>query len=313
MYIHAVYTKKRTQKRMELLIDKKYLVRLERYTKFGYRGHYDIWGCRYVFKLPPNAGLPDGYTVYIDAHKVEWERDEISRVRPLSAKPLYTEELENGKTYRLDRESDAVYVAKMTESREEGKRYKQYKYTAEELYGLYQNVDLKTAKFAVAKIDIYLEGQECNRHKVLYGNRIERTDYYVGKVQGSWFYCSELDTKRRIGSRGVTILGNIKAEDEASAWQLIRKTQKEIKHCKETFYDVFAAKSDVDKALWAVWYFCERREVRTENSEVLAHVRNVQSAAKSAMEFIDKRLSEEDNKILNIQKELEVELKNYFI
>lgn len=298
---------------MELLIDKKYLVRLDCFTRFGYGGVFNPYAVRYVFRLPERAGVPDGYTIYIDAdyHRssdVIWENNDIYTKHPIG-----TKELEHDKTYRLDRKSDAVYVAKMTENREEGKRYKQYKYTAEELYALYQNVDLKSAALAVAKIDIYIEGQEGNRHKALYGNRIERTDYYIGKVQGSWFYCSELDTKRRIGSHGVTILGNIKSEDEASARQLIRKTQEEIKYCKETFTDVFDAKHAVNDALWAVWYFCDKKEVHTENSKVLEYVRNVQSAAKSTMEFIDKRLSEEDTEIFKIQTELEDELKSYFI
>ena len=297
---------------MELLIDKKYLVRLERYTKFGYGGSYDPFAVRYVFSLSKNAGLPDGYTVYIDAQRVKWEQDEKGQT-PFNAKPLYTKELENDRTYRLDRDNNVEYVAKMTENREEGKRYKQFKFTSEELYALYQNVDLASADLAVAKIDIYLDGREGNQHKVLYGNRIERTDYYVGKVQGSWFYCSELDTKRRIGSHGVKILGNIKTEDEATAWQLIRKTQKKIEHCKETFSEVFDAKHNIDKALWDVWYFCEKRKVHTENSKVLEYVRNVQSAAKSAMEFIDKRLSEEDTEILKIQTELEEQLKEIYV
>ena len=298
---------------MELLIDKKYLIRLEKYTKFGYRGSYDPWACRYVFKLPPNAGLPDGYTVYIEAHRVEWERDEKSRVRPWSSKPLYTDELENNRTYRLDRESDAVYVATMTENREEGKRYKQYKYTAEELYALYQNVDLKTAELAVAKIDIYIEGQEGNRHKALHGNRIERTDYYVGKVQGCWFYCSELDTKRRIGSHGVTILGNIKAENEAAAWQLIRQTQKKIKQCKESCTCIHIARSSIDKAWREVNYYCDEKNTNApKDEEVLNAIRAVRSDAEKAIQLIDKKLSEEDAEILEIQTELEEQLKKLY-
>lgn len=300
---------------MELLIDKKYLIRLERYTKFGKRGYHEPWACRYVFKLPPNAGLPDGYTVYIDAYGVEWARDPISRVRLSPAKPLYTDELENGKTYRLrNRESDAVYVAKMTENREEGKRYKQYKYTAEELYGLYQNVDLATAELAVAKIDIYLEGKEGNRHKVIYGNRIDRTDYYVGKVQGCWFYCSKLDTKRRIASHGVTILGNIKAEDEATAWQLIRRTQKEIKQCKENYSCIHVSRSSVDKAWWEVNYYCdENNRNASKDNDVLNAIRAVRSSAEKAKQLIDKKLSEEDTEILKIQTELEAQLKKLYI
>lgn len=298
---------------MELLIDKKFLVRLEKYTKFGYRGSHDPFAARYVFALPKNAGLPDGYTVYIDAHKVEWERDAKSGVRPWSAKPLYTDELENDKTYRLDRESDAVYIAKMTENREEGKRYKQYKYTAEELYALYQNVDLKTAELAVAKIDIYLEGQEGNRHKALYGNRIERTDYYVGKVQGSWFYCSELDTKRRIGSHGVTIFGKIKPEDEATVWQLIRETQKKIKQCKENYTYIYISRNSVDKAWRAVNYYCDEKNTNApKDEEVLNAIRIVRSDAEKAMQLIDKKLSEEDAEILKIQTELEEQLQKLY-
>lgn len=297
---------------MELLIDKKYLIRLEKYTKFGYRGSYDPFAARYVFALPKNAGLPDGYTVYIDAHKVEWERD-AKGVRPWSAKPLYTDELENDKTYRLDRESDAVYVAKMTENREEGKRYKQFKYTAEELYALYQNVNLKTAELAVAKIDIYLEGQEGNRHKALYGNRIERTDYYVGKVQGSWFYCSELDTKRRISSHGVTILGNIRAEDEAAVWQLIRETQKKIKQCKENYTYIYISRDSVDKAWRAVNYYCDENNINApKDDEVLNSIRIVRSDAEKAMQLIDKKLSEEDAEISKIQSELEERLQKLY-
>ncbi len=298
---------------MELLIDKKYLIRLEKYTKFGYRGSYDPFAARYVFALPKNAGLPEGYTVYIDAYGVEWEHDPISRVRPFSAKPLYTNELENDKTYRLDRDSDAVYVAKMTENREEGKRYKQFKYTAEELYALYQNVDLKAAALAVAKIDIYIEGQEGNRHKALYGNRIERTDYYVGKVQGSWFYCSELDTKRRIGSHGVTVLGNIKAENEAAAWQLIRDTQKKIKQCKENYTYIHISRSSVDKAWGAANYYCNKKNINApKDEEVLNAIRTVRSDAEKAMQLIDKKLSEEDAEISKIQSELEERLQKLY-
>lgn len=297
---------------MELLINKKYLVRLERYTKFGSGGYYDPFAVRYVFALPKSAGLPDGYTVYIDARRVKWEHDERG-LRPFDAKPLYTLELVNGKTYRLtDRPEDAVYVAKMTENREEGKRYKQYKYSDEQLYALYQNVDLATAQLAVAKIDIYLEGQEGNRHKMLYGNRIARTDYYIGKVQGCWFYCSDLDTKRRIGSRGVTVLGNIKADDEASAWELIKQSRKDSKYCKATFSDIFDAKNSVNHALDAVRYFCDR-EISPENTETLEQVRNIQRAAKSAMQFIEKKLSEKEAALAKINAELEEELKKLFI
>ena len=207
---------------MDLLIDKDYLIRLERFTKFGYGGVgatlYDPFAVRYVFALPQNAGLPDGYTVSINAFRIVWERDKNGNI-PNDAKPLGTQELENGTTYRLKRPDDAVYVATMTENREEGKKYKRYKFTAEELYALYQNVDLKTAQLAVAQIDFF------DKKEFL------RTEFHVGKVQGAWFYCPELNTKRLISSKGVKILAKIKAENEPTARQLIRKCQLDLSEC----------------------------------------------------------------------------------
>lgn len=295
---------------MELLIDKKYLIRLERYTKFGYGGTYDPFAVRYVFALPERAGLPNGYTVFIDAYRVEWEHDEKG-LRPFSAKPLYTLELERDNTYRLDRPSDAVYVAKMTENREEGKRYKQYKYTAEEFYALYQNVDLKTAQFAVAKIDIYLEGREGAEHKVLYGNRIESTDYYIGKVQGCWFYCFELDTKRRIGSRGVKILGKIDAANVPTAQQLIKKCQDDLKSCDIEYGNIIGTIRRVKTILSECNNFFEYSPPKSEN--VIAAMSNIQRNAEQAHKDIlgelQKRLTDEDNIRVNLEKQL----KKYYI
>lgn len=298
---------------MELLIDKKYLVRLERYTKFGYGGYYDPFAVRYIFALPKTAGLPDGYTVSIDAQKVEWEHDEKG-LRQFSAKPLFTKELERNCTYRLDRDNDVVYEAIMTEHREEGKRYKRYKFTTEELYAIYQNVDLKAAQLAVAKIDIYIDGIEGNRHKAIYGNRIDKTLYLVGKVKGCWFYCSELDTKRRIGSHGVTILGNIKADCEATAWELIRKANTEQKHCKEYYSLVHSPRHSVEQAWQHVKYYCdENNRNAPKDKDILEAVRAVLYSAESAMQLIDKKLSEEDAALAKISAELEKQLKKFYI
>lgn len=298
---------------MELLINKKYLVRLERYTKFGKGGYYDPFAVRYVFALPKNAGLPDGYTVYIDVNstfRVVWEKDNSGNKIPVD-----TLNLEHNKTYRLtDRPDDAVYVAKMTENREEGKRYKQFKYTAEELYALYQNIDLASAKLAVAKVDIYLDGRAGNEHKVIYGNRIDKTVYLVGKVQGCWFYCSELNTKRRIGSHGVTVLGRIDAADEQAARQLIRNTEKEIERCKENYSLIHSPRSSLDRAWWKVNYYCdEKNRNAPQDKEVLEAIRLVRSSAERAMQLIDKKLSEEDAALAKIASELEEQLKKICI
>ncbi len=293
---------------MELLIDKKYLLRLEKYTKFGWDSTFEI-SARYVFSLPEQAGIPEGYTVYIEAEEVEWDTEDGIYY---SSEPLYTRELENNKTYRLNRDT-AVYMATMTEKREKGKRYKRYKFTAEELYALYQNVDLKSAQYAVAKVDIYIKGNEGLRHKIEYGNRIDKTVYLVGKVKGCWFYCSELDTKRRINSHGVTILGHIEDKSVDTIKELIEQAQKKIEYLTKAFNDVYDARRDIERVLFEIEYFCGNKKVCEENLDILKQVRSVQKQAKKAQECINKRLSEQETKEQNIWNELEFEMKKFYI
>ena len=301
---------------MELLIDKKYLVRLERYTRFGYGGTYDPFAVRYVFALPKNAGLPDGYTVYIEARGVEWEHDENGRLFN-DSKPLNTKELENGRTYRLDRDNDFVYEATMTECREEGKRYKRYKYTAEELYALYQNVDLANAELAVAKVDIYLEGRAGNERKMLCGNRIDETRYLIGKVQGCWFYCSELDTKRRIGSHGVTILGKINPSDEQEARSIVAEAEKQIKAYKRELNNLHGVRHNADRVVWEVKYYLDPKNKWSMDSsvpqdeEVIEALREIHGQAVKTMQLIDSKLAEEAAGYEKIEVDLKQKLKKF--
>jgi len=192
---------------MELLIDKKYLLRLERYVQFGYKGITNNRAVRYVFKLPESAGLPEGYTIYIDVDSeyVHWndEGDE----------PLDTDELIYG-TYRLNRDENTMYEATMTEKREKGKRYKRFKFSLLELCKIYSRISIPTdAETAVASCLIYA---------LAHPRELAGIKYLVGKVQGCWFYCSELDKKRRLDTAGTRILGKIRAEDEIAVRNIIR-------------------------------------------------------------------------------------------
>lgn len=295
---------------MELLIDKKYLLRLECYTRFGYGGVIQPYAVRYVFRLPEHADVPAGYTVCIDAdvrsNNVIWKDDDV-----YTKCPIGTKELEYGKTYRLDRLSDAMYEATMTENREEGKRYKRYKYTAEELYALYQNVDLKAAELAVAKIDIYHEGQEGNRHKVLYGNRIDKTVYLVGKVQGCWFYCSELDTKRLIGSHGVTILGGIEENNMTAAQKLISKYKKDLRLLDDEFNNIYGALDKIEKAAWEFKFYDEIHTPKSEKVNAVVH--NMQKSIEAAKQAVSEELATEDVAKSKLASDLEKQLKKLYI
>ncbi len=296
---------------MELLIDKKYLIRLERYTKFGYGGDYDPFAVRYVFRLPEWANVPEGYTVQIEAKEVDWEHDENGRLFN-NAKPLFTKELENNITYRLDRDNNQIYEAVMTENREKGKRYRRFKYTAEELYALYQNIDLSDAKLVVAQIDIYYDGIEGNRQKILQGNRIEKTVYVIGKEKGSWFYSPELDTKRRIGSHGVTILGNIKADDQATVLALIQKYGYNIKLLEKEYLNIFLAQNRVEKILQSMKFYPEHDDA-PKDKEINSAVAAIQTVAEDAKEIISQRLSEEENEKAQMKTDFIKSLSKYFV
>ncbi len=193
---------------MDILINKKYLIRAEQYTKFWYGGYEDT--DRYVFALPEWAGLPEGYTVYINAC-MRWGRDEKGNLFPYD----YYDLDDNG-TFRIPSDRNKEYVAVMTEGREEGKRYKRYKFTAKELYALYQNVTLTDAKTVAAKITIYSDGP------VMPGLVLENK-VVVGERKGCWFYSEELETKRRIGTKGVQILCGIEKEQIGDVQKLIEK------------------------------------------------------------------------------------------
>lgn len=292
---------------MELLIDKKYLLRLERYTKFGYGGTYDPWAVRYVFALPENAGLPIGYTVCIDAQRVEWERNSKG-ILFNDSKPLYTKELENDKTYRLSRE-ESTYEATMTENRVKGKRYKRYKFSAEEIYALYQNVDLSSAELVVAKVDIYLEGRAGATHKVFYGNRIDKTKYLIGKVKGCWFYCSELDTKRRINSHGVTILGKISTDVQTRIKESIGQLETDIENCKCLSFNLKVHTREVmRKVLSDIEYLRN-----SQDEEVAKAISNIHCSLESALQVVEKKLAENAERQLQLIVTFEKQIKKYFI
>ena len=109
-----------------------------------------------------------------------------------------------------------------TENREEGKRYKRYTFSALELQALYNGHNLSDGVSAVAKVKFYANNGHMTAKEVI------REDYIVGKRIGCWFYSDELDTKRRVGTKGVRILGEIEEEHKETIRQLIKayKAQK---------------------------------------------------------------------------------------
>jgi hypothetical protein len=195
---------------MELIIPEKYLIRWEGYTKFTGNHCVDIYATRYVFAVPEVANLEPGYTFYIDTNDRTRENGKLvccgqKREHYSGAYHLHVPEYPKGFTY----------TALKTENREEGKKYKRYTFSGLELQALYNGHKLSDGISAVAKVKFYAKSGYLSAKEVI------REDYIVGKRIGCWFYSDEFDTKRRVGTKGVSILGEIEEEHEATIRQLI--------------------------------------------------------------------------------------------
>lgn len=195
---------------MELIIPEKYLIRWEGYTKFTGNHRADVFAARYVFAAPDAANLDAGYTIYIDTNDKTRENGKLigcgQKYEHYSgAYHLQVPEYPKGFTY----------TALKTENREEGKKYKRYTFSGLELQALYNGHKLSDATSAVAKVKFYANNGRLTAREVI------REDYIVGKRIGCWFYSDKLDTKRRVGTKGVSILGEIEGEHEEAVRQLI--------------------------------------------------------------------------------------------
>ncbi len=168
-----------------LKIPKDCLLRQYKDTAFGFGGTYRPNTKHCVFRLPGEEY--DGYTFTVT--ELFGRFDSVQAL---------------GDWYSVYVSSDDLpIVVKRTENRENGKRYKQYKFTPKELMTLYGN----GYKYAIAYLTKYL-----NNNRLSAGMVMDRV-YAVGIVDGCWFITEESAERRRIGSKGVEILGYIDNSD----------------------------------------------------------------------------------------------------
>ncbi len=131
-------------------------------------------------------------------------------------------------------------------------------------------------------------------------------------MQGSWFYSSELDTKRRINSRGVTIICTLTADNEPLAWKLIREAERKFQNCKEEFHLIYSSKDDAQRAYEAVHHYGANIQ-RTQDKDITVAISNILKAAQNALQVIEQKLSEESTIMAGITSELETNLKKLSI
>ena len=152
---------------------------------------------------------------------------------------------------------------------------------------------------------------------MIYVNRIDETKYLVGKVQGCWFYCTELDTKRRINSHGVTLLGKIKPDDEPEVLDIVRATEQQINEYKKEINKIYCARRNADEAWWAIKYYMDEnnvsdtRGVVPKDEEALKAIRAIYDSAENAKKILDSKIAEETQTIKQFEAELEAQIKKF--
>lgn len=185
---------------INLKIPKKYLVRQYTDTAFGREGAFELDVEHFVFSLP--GAEFDGYTF------TAFSAFDIGRFGKITL---------HGDWYNVEvLYDDTPITLKRTENREDGKRYKQYKFKPAELAGMY-GCNLQQA---VALVSIYANNGSRTAKEVI------ETKYVVGAIDGCWFICSDLAERRRLDTKGVKILGYISATDAQTVNDVIEQHKK---------------------------------------------------------------------------------------
>lgn len=222
---------------MELKIHKKYLLRIEHYTRYTMYT-IDKHAYRFVFNLPPKAGK-DGYTIYIEAN-YQYDYNQSVEANEEAIKQL---SLKNN-YYKFNFPTNYFLTATKTENREEEKRYSRYKYTALELECMYNNIDYADVKNVLAKIKIY----DISTFPFPNVEVIEEK-YVIGKKINCWLFCDECDQKRLVNSKGVQIIGTFDDFNKDNILACIDDFNKDSNNLRATQNIYEAMIDDYNKAI----------------------------------------------------------------
>ncbi len=270
---------------MQLIIPDRYFLRWESYAKFGYGHSVEFNAVRYVFAVPDTAGLESGYTIYIHTYDVS---------RSDSTAPSYREVVAVGAkkehyagAYHIEVQNDAVFTAIKTESREQGKKYARHKFNALELQAMYNGHDLNDAVDVVAKVLIY------QNDDTRLAGRIMEEKVIVGKKVGCWLYSEDLDSKRRISTKGVRILGEIDGESVYSVRKLIADHKKEISSIQRSENVLAHRLYQVDSLMRDIQYM----KALVSGADEPPYVESLQDNAEKLKEFLQSSAQKTDEVI----------------
>ena len=200
-----------------LKIHKKYLADVEQYTKFGYGGRINPYAVRYIFTFPQDSEYKD-YALLVDTEDFKYSdrellKDSVGRSYELK-----------GNYYTLIVKDDATFTVSRYFNREDGKKYKRYTLDAAQINAVFNHGKIiDDLPFVVASLKEYLDNGTHDAGRVI------KESITLARSDGTWLYVD--DQRRRINSKGVTILGKILPENKNDVAELIRsfyKSQDEI-------------------------------------------------------------------------------------
>lgn len=248
-----------------LKIPKDCLVRQYKETAFGYGGMFRPNTDHYVFRLP--GAEYDGYTFTVT--------ENFGRFCDMQT---------SGNWYSVYVSSDDLpIVVKRTENREDGKRYKQFKFTPKELASMYGD----GFRYAVAYLTKYL-----NNNRLSAGMVMDRV-YAVGVVDGCWFLSDEFRERRRIGSKGVEIIGYIDKTNVDTVRSLFEEHKKKHGELFDALYKIDCKYNEINREIYVsdklLAEFPDFEQINEIKRRALTELENKQKAARIE---VDKEIDE---------------------
>ena len=190
-----------------LKIHKKYLADVEQYTKFGYGGRINPYAVRYIFTFPKESEYTD-YALLVDTEDFKYSdrellKDSVGRSYELK-----------GNYYTLTVKDDATFTVSRYFNREDGKKYKRYTLDATQINAVFNHgKNIEDLPFVVASLKEYLD------NGTQFAGQVIKESITIARSDGTWLYVD--DQRRRINSKGVTILGKILPENKNDIAELI--------------------------------------------------------------------------------------------
>ena len=190
-----------------LKIHKKHLADVEQYTKFGYGGRINPYAVRYVFAFPSESEYKD-YALLVDTEDFKYEDRELLKNSVGRSYEL------KGNYYTLTVKDDATFAVSRYFNREDGKKYKRYTLDATQINAVFHyDKKIEDLALVVAMLKEYLDNGTRDAGRVI------KESITLARSDGTWLYVD--DERRRINSKGVTILGKILPENKNDVAELI--------------------------------------------------------------------------------------------